>query len=80
MYKLFILVCVAGCLLPATLMAKVEKVTLEGNIKGLGNEELILLNSDWTEITRTKTENDHFKIMADLETGDYVIIRCMHLL
>lgn len=70
MYKLFILVCVAGCLLPATLMAKVEKVTLEGNIKGLGNEELILLNSDWTEITRTKTENDHFKIMADLETGD----------
>ena len=70
MYKLFILVCVAGCLLPATLMAKVEKVTLEGDIKGLGNEELILLNSDWTEITRTKTENDHFKIMADLETGD----------
>lgn len=70
MYKLFILACVAGCLLPAALMAEVEKVTLEGNIKGLGNEELVLLNSDWTEITRTKTENDHFKITADLETGD----------
>lgn len=70
MYKLFLLVCVAGCFLPATLMAEVEKVTLEGNIKGLDNEELVLLNSDWTEITRTKTENDHFKIMADLEIGD----------
>ncbi len=70
MYKLFILICMAGSLIPAILRAEVEKVTLEGNIKGLGNEELILLNADRTEITRTKTENDHFKITADLETGD----------
>ena len=50
--------CVVGLLVPATLMAKVEKVTLKGTIKGLGNEELILMNSDRSEITRTKTKND----------------------
>ena len=62
--------CVVGLLVPATLMAKVEKVTLKGAIKGLGNEELILMNSDRSEITRTKTKNDHFEIVTEVETGD----------
>ena len=62
--------CVVGLLVPATLMAKVEKVTLKGTIKGLGNEELILMNSDRSEITRTKTKNDHFEIVTEVETGD----------
>lgn len=47
---------VVGCFIPATLMAKVEKVTLKGTIKGLGNEELILMNIDQSEIARTKTK------------------------
>lgn len=51
-------------------MAKVEKVTLKGVIKGLGNEELILMNTDQSEIVRTKTKNDRFKITAEVETGD----------
>ena len=59
-----------GCFIPATLMAKVEKVTLKGVIKGLGNEELILMNVDQSEITRTKTKNDRFEITAEVDTGD----------
>lgn len=62
--------CVAVCFIPVTLMAKVERVTLKGNIKNLGSEELVLLNADWSEITRTKTKNDRFEITVDLETGD----------
>ncbi len=61
---------VVGCFIPATLMAKVEKVTLKGTIKGLGNEELILMNIDQSEIARTKTKNDRFEITAEVETGD----------
>ena len=61
---------VVGCFIPATLMAKVEKVTLKGAIKGLGNEELILMNIDQSEIARTKTKNDRFEITAEVETGD----------
>ena len=61
---------VVGCFIPATLMAKVEKVTLKGVIKGLGNEELILMNIDQSEIARTKTKNDRFEITAEVETGD----------
>ena len=61
---------VVGCFIPATLMAKVEIVTLKGTIKGLGNEELILMNIDQSEIARTKTKNDRFEITAEVETGD----------
>ena len=61
---------VVGCFIPATLMAKVEKVTLKGTIKGLGNEELILMNIDQSEIARMKTKNDRFEITAEVETGD----------
>ena len=70
MSKIIFFMCVVGLLVPATLMAKVEKVTLKGTIKGLGNEELILMNSDRSEITRTKTKNDHFEIVTEVETGD----------
>ncbi|MEJ8781624.1 MULTISPECIES: TlpA disulfide reductase family protein [Butyricimonas] len=70
MSKIIFFMCVVGLLVPATLMAKVEKVTLKGAIKGLGNEELILMNSDRSEITRTKTKNDHFEIVTEVETGD----------
>lgn len=70
MSKILFFMCVIGCFMPATLMAKVEKVTLKGVIKGLGNEELILMNTDQSEIVRTKTKNDHFKITAEVETGD----------
>lgn len=62
--------CVVGTLIPATLMAKVEKVTLKGSIQGLGNQELVLLNADRSEITRTTTRNDQFTITAEVETGD----------
>lgn len=70
MSKILFFMCVIGCFMPATLMAKVEKVTLKGVIKGLGNEELILMNTDQSEIVRTKTKNDRFKITAEVETGD----------
>ena len=70
MSKIVFFICVVGLLVPATLVAKVEKVTLKGVIKGLGNEELILMNSDRSEITRTKTKNDHFEIVTEVETGD----------
>lgn len=70
MGKLLFFMFVVGCFIPATLMAKVEKVTLKGAIKGLGNEELILMNIDQSEITRTKTKNDRFEITAEVETGD----------
>ena len=70
MSKILFFLFEVGCFIPATLMAKVEKVTLKGVIKGLGNEELILMNTDQSEIVRTKTKNDRFKITAEVETGD----------
>lgn len=70
MSKILFFLFEVGCFIPATLMAKVEKVTLKGVIKGLGNEELILMNVDQSEITRTKTKNDRFEITAEVETGD----------
>lgn len=70
MSKILFFLFVVGCFIPATLMAKVEKVTLKGVIKGLGNEELILMNGDQSEIIRTKTKNDRFEITAEVETGD----------
>ncbi|MCQ4875417.1 TlpA disulfide reductase family protein [Butyricimonas paravirosa] len=70
MSKMLFFMFVVGCFIPATLMAKVEKVTLKGAIKGLGNEELILMNIDQSEIARTKTKNDRFEITAEVETGD----------
>lgn len=70
MYKILLLIiCVVG-FIPTTLLAKVEKVTLKGSIRGLGNQELLLLNSDQKEISRTTTRNDHFTIAAEVETGD----------
>ncbi|MEG1950323.1 MAG: TlpA disulfide reductase family protein [Odoribacter sp.] len=50
--------------------AAVEKVKVHGSIKGLGNEEVVLLNSDYTEITKTKGVNDQFEIITNVETGD----------
>ena len=38
MNKILFFLFVVGCFIPTTLMAKVEKVTLKGVIKGLGNE------------------------------------------
>ena len=35
MSKIVFFICVVGLLVPATLVAKVEKVTLKGAIKGL---------------------------------------------
>jgi len=70
MSKILFFLFVVGCFIPATLMAKVEKVTLKGVIKGLGNEKLILMNVDQSEITRTKTKNDRFEITVEVETGD----------
>lgn len=70
MLKILFLLCVAGTFLPATLLAKVEKATIQGTIKGLGNDTLILLDADRSEITRTVSQNDRFSLTAEVETGD----------
>lgn len=67
MRKILIGLCL---LLAVTANAEIRKVTIEGEIKGLGNQELVLLNVDQSVIGKTQTVEGKFKITADLETGD----------
>jgi len=57
-------------LLAVTAEAQVKKVTIEGEVKGLGNNELVLLNVDQSVIEKTQTRDGKFKITTDLEIGD----------
>lgn len=57
-------------LLAVTANAQIKKVTIEGEVKGLRNSELVLLNVDQSVIGKTQTEDGKFKIIADLEIGD----------
>lgn len=50
--------------------AKNEKVRIHGQIQGLGENEIVLLKADYSEITKTKGINDKFEITANLDTGD----------
>lgn len=50
--------------------AQVKKVTIQGEIKDLGNNELVLLNVDQSVIVTTQAKEGKFKIIADLEIGD----------
>lgn len=50
--------------------AKNEKVRIHGQIQGLGENEIVLLKADYSEIAKTKGTNDKFEITANLETGD----------
>ena len=50
--------------------ARNEKVRIHGIIKGLGNEEIILLNADFSEMAKTHGINDKFEIATDIETSD----------
>lgn len=68
--KIAMLFVLAGMFLPAGLFAAVEKVVISGNIKGLGNQEVLLLNTDQREIARTCSNKDHFQFSVEIETGD----------
>lgn len=50
--------------------AQVKKVTIQGEIKNLGNNELVLLNVDQSVIVKTQAKEGKFKIITDLEIGD----------
>ncbi|WP_316822405.1 TlpA disulfide reductase family protein [Pedobacter gandavensis] len=67
MRKLWIGLCL---LLAVAAKAQVKKVSIEGEIKGLGNQELMLLNVDQRVIEKTQTREGKFKIIADMEIGD----------
>lgn len=56
--------------LSLSLKAAVEKVKIHGSIKGLGNEEIVLLDNNQQEITKTIARNGRFEITAEVETGD----------
>lgn len=59
------------CLLLAlNASAQIKKVTIQGEVKGLGNNDLVLLNVDQTEICRTQTKDGKFKLIANMEIGD----------
>ncbi|WP_316751484.1 TlpA disulfide reductase family protein [Pedobacter gandavensis] len=59
------------CLLFAvSATAQIKKVTIEGEVKGLGNNELMLLNVDQSVIEKTQTKDGKFQIIADMEIGD----------
>jgi thioredoxin family protein len=53
-----------------SLSATPEKVKIHGIVKGLGNNEIVLLNSTQKEIAKVNAQNDKFEITANLETGD----------
>lgn len=53
-----------------SLSAAPEKVKIHGIVKGLGNNEIVLLNSTQKEIAKVNAQNDKFEITANLETGD----------
>lgn len=50
--------------------AQIKKVTIEGEIKNLGNNELVLLNVDQSVIVKMQAKAGKFKIVTDLEIGD----------
>ncbi|WP_316794668.1 TlpA disulfide reductase family protein [Pedobacter frigoris] len=60
------------CLVILTLaaQAQIKKVTIQGDIKGLGDQELILLNVDQSTIAKVNAIAGSFKIAADMEIGD----------
>jgi len=50
--------------------AQIKKVIIKGEIKNLGNNELVLLNVDQSVIVKTQTKEGKFEIVTDLEIGD----------
>lgn len=50
--------------------AQIKKVNIRGEIKNLGNQELVLLNTDQREIIKTQAREGKFEIVTDLEIGD----------
>lgn len=67
MRKILIGLCL---LLTITANAQIKKVTIQGEVKNLGDNELVLLNVDYSVIAKTQTQNGKFKITADMEIGD----------
>lgn len=67
MRKILIGLCL---LLTITANAQIKKVTIQGEVKNLGDNELVLLNVDFSVIAKTQTQNGKFKITADMEIGD----------
>lgn len=67
MRKILIGLCL---LLAVNAAAQIKNVTIEGQVTGLGNQELVLLNVDQSVIGKTQTAAGKFKITADLEIGD----------
>lgn len=53
-----------------SLNAAVEKVKVYGVVKGLGNEEIVLLDHNQQEISKTNARNGRFELTAQVETGD----------
>ncbi|SMD13397.1 TlpA disulfide reductase family protein [Pedobacter nyackensis] len=59
------------CLLLAlTAEGQIKKVTIEGEVKGFGNNELVLLNVDQSVIEKIQAKDGRFKIIANMEIGD----------
>lgn len=50
--------------------AAIREVKIHGTIKGLGDEEIALLDADQQEITRVKARGDKFEIVTEAETDD----------
>lgn len=50
--------------------AAIREVKIHGTIKGLGNEEIALLDANQQEITRVKANGDKFEIITKAETDD----------
>lgn len=67
MRKILIGLCL---LLAVTATAQIKKVTINGEVKGLGNQELVLLNVDQSVMGKTQAKEDKFEILADMEIGD----------
>ena len=70
MKRFFLLVCMIGCMLSMNVMAAVEKVTVKGSVRGIGNGELVLVDAERGEIARVNACADDFVINAEVETGD----------
>lgn len=56
--------------LALSVSAAVEKVKVHGTVKGLGNQEIALLDVSWKEITRVNAQNDNFEIVTNVDTKD----------
>lgn len=50
--------------------AAIREVKIHGTIKGLGNEEIALLDANQQEITKVKANGDKFEIITKAETDD----------